>query len=212
MEKDRTPKPGEIYDHFKGKPYQIITVATHTETGERMVVYQALYGEFKTFVRPLSMFISEVDKVKYPQVTQKYRFELRKNETITKVNEPEKHDNIQASECNSDIKTDAMDGMLRKENTIKEETEKAKEENENIKQEADEDGVNAILLKFLDASSYTKKLEIVTSNTKNLTDRLINDMAVSLDCTVEEGPLEGRIQGLVYCLQAMRRFEDRRRR
>lgn len=72
----REIKINGIYKHFKGKYYLVIDVAFDSETKEKMVVYRRLYDDMSLWVRPLDMFLSEVDHVKYPNVTQKYRFEL----------------------------------------------------------------------------------------------------------------------------------------
>ena len=71
-------KVGEKYRHFKGNYYLVVDVATHSETEEKCLVYRSLYGDGDLWVRPLDMFLSEVDHNKYPEVKQKYKFELYK--------------------------------------------------------------------------------------------------------------------------------------
>lgn len=67
-----------IYKHFKGNYYIVIDVALDSETNNEVVVYRALYGTRSLYVRNKDMFLSEVDKDKYPNISQKYRFELQK--------------------------------------------------------------------------------------------------------------------------------------
>lgn len=69
------PKSGETWRHFKNHMYRILDLADDAETGETYVVYKTLYGEYRDFIRPLEMFLSEVDHDKYPDVRQKWRFE-----------------------------------------------------------------------------------------------------------------------------------------
>lgn len=85
-------KAGDVVRHFKremlsreelcAQPemylYDIVGIAEHTENGEALMVYRPRYGGKKLYARPLAMFLSEVDREKYPQVKQRFRFEIDK--------------------------------------------------------------------------------------------------------------------------------------
>jgi len=73
-----------IYKHFKGDLYLVEDIATHSETREKYVVYRALYGDNGLYIRPYDMFMEKVDKEKYPEVDQEYRFEFYKVKSVKK--------------------------------------------------------------------------------------------------------------------------------
>ena len=73
-----------VYRHFKGDLYLAVDFAQHSETDEKLVIYRCLYGEGKLYARPYDMFASKVDKEKYPEVEQEYRFQLQDIESLNK--------------------------------------------------------------------------------------------------------------------------------
>lgn len=75
---------GRVYRHFKGDHYLVEGVAKDSENGEPYVIYRKLYGDGGLWIRPLEMFLSRVDREKYPEVGQEYRFELLEIASVAK--------------------------------------------------------------------------------------------------------------------------------
>lgn len=223
MSRRNIPRAGEIYRHFKNKLYQIVAVATHTETGEQLVVYEALYDDFKIYARPLSMFLSEVDGEKYPEVTQRYKFELVEREVdgtlrmgypikisdIIKEDKAEKPNNIVKKKNQKPVQSQKQEKVEQPETTEQPKPIK-KVEVEASREELDFEGqeeINPLLLDFLNTDTYSEKLQVLISIRSRLDDRLIDDMATAIDVTVDEGPLPVRYEGLKTCLETMVKFE-----
>lgn len=172
----RIPQSGEIYRHFKNKLYQIVTIATHSETGEKLVIYQALYGDYGVYARPLEMFTSEVDHEKYPEVTQKDRFEK-----VEQKEEPKEESVVSKQENVSEA-----EGM----------------------QESEE--VDARMMAFFDADDLEEKYNILVSMRDEISDHMINNMAVVMDVVIPEGKLEERYEALKKCIQTKQHYERER--
>ena len=81
MTERNLPIIGRIYRHYKGDYYIVRAIARHSETGEQMVLYQALYGDGELWARPLTLFMDKVDRAKHPDMKQESRFELQEIES-----------------------------------------------------------------------------------------------------------------------------------
>lgn len=217
---ERTPRPNEIYQHFKGNLYKVITLATHSETGESMVVYQALYGDFPVFVRPLEMFVSQVDHDRYPEAKAEYRFTLvpqilgQGSMPETEASRPfvpaEDKTVMQNSSGEqgrpaADISAAGYEAFT---------AEQAVPGSERTTEEAEEEEavLDPLLLQFLDAGTYEDKLNIMVGLHSRITDEMLNTIAVSLDLELEEGELEERYQTLKNCLITLEKYECNRLR
>lgn len=202
MNQRPTPAAGEFYRHFKGNLYQIIGVARHSETGEPMVVYQALYGDYSLYVRPLEMFMSPVDKEKYPEVAQEYRFE----KVVPGDSNCENCKNIPMKEESVSTETVAKVAEVM-EHSTPEPTPTPQSAS------ADEDQVRTEILQFLDAEGAAEKLEVLRALKKNMDENLITTIELSMDLIPDEKEsLERRYELVEQTLEKRVRFEGGRLR
>lgn len=213
------PKPQELYRHFKGKMYQIVTIAIHSETREEMVVYQALYGDYSVYCRPLSMFMSEVDREKYPDVEQRFRFE--------KVDRAEKADTDDSVEVTKTTKTEnEVDNEISEAGKMSDEKkmtsapkfnvdtsyERSEVMEKSIDDEARDLNLDPLVIKFLDADLASEKNDILCKLHPIITNDMIDIMAMSVGVVINEGDVDGRYNDLRNCLTTMEKYESTRLR
>ena len=207
------PLPEEFYRHFKGKLYQIKCIALHSETGEPLVIYQAMYGTYKIYARPLTMFMEEVEHVRYPNVTQKYRFEKvelvdaqEKSCVLQGVEISENQKRVEVSYNSQGTETLGKSQGVETLGTLKEvETLSATEATD-----PSEIPLDPKILEFLDARTYDEKLTILSSIHHRLTDDMIDIMSTATDIEVKPGSIEERYEEFKSCLVTMQHFECNR--
>ena len=206
------PLPEEFYRHFKGKLYQIKCIAVHSETGEPLVIYQAMYGTYKIYARPLAMFMEEVDHVKYPNVTQKYRFE--KVELVDAQEKSCVSQGVETLGTLKEVETLGTSKEVEISGTTKVDescfTQKADASSATEATDPSEIPLDPKILEFLDARTYDEKLTILSSIHHRLTDDMIDIMSTATDIEVKPGSIEERYEEFKSCLITMQHFECNR--
>ncbi|MBP3927793.1 MAG: DUF1653 domain-containing protein [Clostridium sp.] len=179
---NQIPRPGEKYRHFKNKLYQIVAIARHSETGEEMVVYQALYGDFGVWVRPLSMFMEKVDRVKYPEAAQEYRFER------------------------------IPEGMSSEEEVTSKEEVASEEGLEIVDLEEEETPMHPLLLEFLDAESAEEQLAILQKMKGKVGQREVDSICFCLDVKPMTGELDLQLESIKKYIRMRQHYDAPRLR
>jgi len=188
------PKPGEFYRHFKDKMYQIIAVAVHSETKEKLVIYQALYGEYGVYARPLDMFMSEVDKEKYPDAAQKYRFE--KIENIGELSKNSSSSNCENEESLYTDEKNISDKVLK----------------DNIQSDKASNIGKNYFMEFLEADSFGDKKEIILANREFISDRELDTMYEIYGLKRQNIDKDIDIADLIGYLDMQQQYEGKRLR
>ncbi len=212
------PRPQEIYKHFKGNLYQVTAIATHSETQEQLVIYQALYGDFRIYARPLDMFVSRVDREKYPDVGHEFRFELQGPgaERQRAESEPEPGDCVAGG-----IGTEpehvaggigAEPGYVAGGTGTAAGVEEWADAEEASGAESAAEALDPFVMEFLDADSYEQRLNILAGLHHRITDGMITTMAIACDIEIDDGDTEERYEALKTCLQTLERYECNRLR
>lgn len=198
---ERIVRPGEFYRHFKNKLYQIVAVARHSETGESMVVYQALYGDYGVYVRPYDMFTSEVDHEKYPEVTQQWRFERV---------EPEQNAAGMAAGCGQAATGNGQAAVGN--GQVAAGTGQVAGNRQDSRRYYADRTPDPAFLQFLDTEDFDLRMECLKALEERVTQQELDSIYLVLDMKPEQGSLQEQLYAVRRFLTMQKRYDGSRLR
>ncbi|MDO4966157.1 MAG: DUF1653 domain-containing protein [Lachnospiraceae bacterium] len=211
------PKDLQVYKHFKGSLYQIVTIAIHTETTEKMVIYRSLKNPERVFARPLDMFLSEVNHKKYPDVKAKYRFTLLDE---VESEEPAEEDTTTEEVVNEKVPEESFSEPVLEENNEQvidsdTDTSEEKEDTSDDDKIYKEDGtlvIDPYVEKILDSKEYSDKIEAFEMLRGKCDEDMLSTLAMSLDIQLSGDTLEEKYADILKCLKMHQKYETNRLR
>lgn len=202
-ENRQTPVAGQIYKHFKGNLYKVLAVAVHTESEEKLVVYQSVENPDRVFARPLEMFMSDIDRFRYPLIRAKYRFTL--------VSEPEEETNGEETK-EEETKEGTLNEDTKEEDVKDEETEEQSDDDSAVYKDNGELVIDPYVEGVLDEKEFSKKIEFFEMLRGKCTEDMLTTIAISLDIQLQEGSIEDKYSQILRTLKMHEKYETSRLR
>lgn len=202
-ENRQTPVAGQIYKHFKGNLYKVLAVAVHTESEEKLVVYQSVDNPDRVFARPLEMFMSDIDRFRYPLIRAKYRFTL--------VSEPEEETNGEETKEEETIE-ETLNEDTKGEDVKDEETEEQSDDDSAVYKDNGELVIDPYVEGVLDEKEFSKKIEFFEMLRGKCTEDMLTTIAISLDIQLQEGSIEDKYSQILRTLKMHEKYETSRLR
>ena len=202
-ENRQTPVAGQIYKHFKGNLYEVLAVAVHTESEEKLVVYQSVDNPDRVFARPLEMFMSDIDRFRYPLIRAKYRFTL--------VSEPEEETNGEETK-EEETKEETLNEDTKEEDVKDEETEEQSDDDSAVYKDNGELVIDPYVEGVLDEKEFSKKIEFFEMLRGKCSEDMLTTIAISLDIQLQEGSIEDKYSQILRTLKMHEKYETSRLR
>lgn len=202
-ENRQTPVAGQIYKHFKGNLYKVLAVAVHTESEEKLVVYQSVDNPDRVFARPLEMFMSDIDRFRYPLIRAKYRFTL--------VSEPEEETNGEETK-EEETKEETPNEDTKEEDVKDEETEEQSDDDSAVYKDNGELVIDPYVERVLDEKEFSKKIEFFEMLRGKCSEDMLTTIAISLDIQLQEGSIEDKYSQILRTLKMHEKYETSRLR